>query len=139
MTVTATMIICVTVWTQVCVECGIRTRGGVPPRAKVLLDMATAELALVQFTTPQAHSAIGNLSAGESGLLERMGVDATSTRRGSMPRRAKELPRLDVESVDKAKRQRQVRGCVVTLCMDCRMHVSVDMRVRVRLAGVLGW
>jgi hypothetical protein len=70
--------------------------------------MATAELLQVQFTTAQAHSAIGNLSAGESGLLERMGVDTAATRRGSMPRRARELPRLDVESVEKAKRQRQV-------------------------------
>jgi hypothetical protein len=91
----------------------VRVRGGLPARAKVVADLATAELMVAQFTTAQAHVAIGNLTAGDTSLIARMGLEGAGAgpgRRSAVPRRTKDLPALDVDRVERAKKQRQV-GC----------------------------
>jgi hypothetical protein len=103
----------------VCLECAVRVRGGLPPRAKVVADLASAELMGAQFSTGQAHVAIGNLAAGDTSLIARMGLEGAgggAGRRGSLPRRSRDLPALDVESVDRARKQRQVRSGPRCVC-----------------------
>ncbi len=102
----------------------MRVRGGLPPRAKVVADLATAELMVAQFTTAQAHVAIGNLSAGDTSLIARMGLEGAGgggSRPSALPRRTKDLPGLDVDRVERAKKQRQVcereKLCVLRACV----------------------
>lgn len=82
---------------QVCVECTLRTKGGASPSAKVLADLASADI-LSRTCTP-AH-VLASVSAGiDSGV-------SVGTRKPG-PKPPTDLPRLDPVLVNKVISQRR--------------------------------
>ncbi len=95
-------------------ECVARTKGGATPTAKVLADLATAEVLSKQLTPAQAYATLG-LQAPEGGLASsEAGADMTAGARKPQPKRSKDVPRLDAALVTKATAIRRVCRSLLT-------------------------
>jgi hypothetical protein len=81
----------------VCVECTVRTKGGASPAAKVLADLASADV-MSRNCTP-AH-VLASVSAGSDGSI------SVGTRKPG-PKPPRDFPRLEPAAVAKVLAQRQ--------------------------------
>ena len=102
---------------QICVECSARTKGGASPTAKVLCDLATAEVLSRQCTPAQVYATLG---------LDDSAAVSVGTRKPAS-KRSKDVPRLDNALVTKAIAQRQVRCACLCVSSSGNARVLVDM------------